>query len=69
MVFDNSYSIPFLINFRIMSLGGSVATVNGVSRVVWKRPIASTRADKELNRSPKFEYIPFLAVSRALGTY
>jgi len=48
---------------RIMSLGGSVATVNGVSRVVWKRPIASTRSDK----AAKFEYIPFLAVSRALG--
>lgn len=43
---------------RIESLGGKVVTSNtGVHRVVWKR----------LSQSLRYEYIPFLAVSRALG--
>ena len=52
--------------FRIRSFGGSVAHVNGVSRVVWKREIQKDSAKKGRN-GQKYEYIPFLAVSRALG--
>eukprot|EP00112_Aurelia_sp_Birch-Aquarium-sp1_P025715 Seg871.3 transcript_id=Seg871.3/GoldUCD/mRNA.D3Y31 product="Protein phosphatase 1D" protein_id=Seg871.3/GoldUCD/D3Y31 len=53
---------------RIRSFGGSVAHVNGVSRVVWKRLIQKDSASaKKAKHGQKYEYIPFLAVSRALG--
>jgi len=51
---------------RIQSLGGRVAVTNGVPRVVWKRQVRN--ASPQLGQSTlKFEYVPFLAVSRALG--
>ncbi len=45
-----------------------MAHVNGVSRVVWKRLIQKDSASaKKAKHGQKYEYIPFLAVSRALG--
>ena len=43
-------------------MGGRVAATNGVPRVIWKRAV-------KLNHSttPRYEYVPFLAVSRSLG--
>ncbi|XP_066922712.1 protein phosphatase 1D-like [Clytia hemisphaerica] len=47
---------------RIEQMGGRVAATNGVPRVIWKRAV-------KLNHSttPRYEYVPFLAVSRSLG--
>ncbi|XP_057295372.1 protein phosphatase 1D-like [Hydractinia symbiolongicarpus] len=51
---------------RIENLGGRVVKTNGVPRVVWKRAVRScSPIDGEV--STRYEYVPFLAVSRALG--
>ena len=48
-------------------MGGRVAITNGVPRVVWKRAVKN--GSTQLGKQTKHEYVPFLAVSRALGTY
>lgn len=50
---------------RIEALGGRVASTNGVPRVVWKRAVQN--APLTNGTSKQYEYVPFLAVSRALG--
>jgi len=47
---------------RIEKLGGRVSQTNRVPRVVWKRAVTLNHSS-----TPRFEYVPFLAVSRALG--
>lgn len=49
---------------RIENLGGHVASTKGVPRVIWKRAVKQA-----LNITPRYEYVPFLAVSRALGDF
>ncbi len=43
-------------------LGGRVASTNGVPRVIWKRTVKQAPS-----LTPRYDYVPFLAISRALG--
>jgi len=51
---------------RIESDGGAVMEKGGIQRVVWKRPVVER--GRSACRSTDVEQIPFLAISRALGT-
>ncbi|XP_065663465.1 protein phosphatase 1D [Hydra vulgaris] len=53
---------------RIENLGGKVST-SGVPRVVWKRPLKNPHYISSENSVTQHEYIPFLAVARALGDF
>lgn len=53
---------------RIESLGGKVLSRNGVPRVAWERPVHHGHKGP-VRRSTERESVPFLAISRALGTY
>lgn len=53
---------------RIESLGGKVLSRNGVPRVAWERPVHHGHKGP-VRRSTEKESVPFLAISRALGTY
>lgn len=48
---------------RIEGHGGSVRRKAGIHRVVWNRP----KPARQLEATPEFEEIPFLAVARSLG--
>ena len=52
---------------RIESVGGQVLSRNGVPRVAWERPVHHGHKGP-VRRSTQRESVPFLAVSRALGT-
>jgi len=51
---------------RIKNEGGDVMEKAGIQRVVWKRPVTDRTAP--VCRNTATEKIPFLAISRALGT-
>jgi len=51
---------------RIDYEGGAVMEKAGIQRVVWKRPVTDRAGP--VCRSAAVEEIPFLAISRALGT-
>ena len=62
-----SMHMPILNFYRIESLGGRVVVSNnGVHRVVWKR-LSRNLAPHNVLSAARYEYVPFLAVSRALG--
>ena len=51
---------------RIESVGGKVLYRHGVPRVAWERPVKKDHKGP-IRRSTQLEWVPFLAVSRALG--
>ncbi|XP_065642596.1 protein phosphatase 1D-like [Hydra vulgaris] len=53
---------------KIENLGGKVST-SSVPRVVWKRPLKNPYYITSENSITQHEYIPFLAIARALGDF
>ena len=52
---------------RIKKCGGTVEIKKGVSRVVWRRP--SFPGQVATRNNSRYTNVPFLSVSRALGSY
>jgi len=49
---------------RIEQLGGIVVNTKGVSQIIWKRAVKQAPST-----TPRYEYVPFLTISRALGDF